>query len=279
MTPVAFKDYSAIEAVNWSTLKYMVHSPLHYRDACDAPGKDTNGRLKGRGTHTAVLEPERFLIDYALFKGKIRRGKEWDAFKAIHAEENILKRDEYDHCLCVAKAVRANVDARDILSRAKTEQTIEWTDEETGIRCKARLDILTDREIFDLKGVKSVDARLLGAEVARMMYHCQLAWYREGVRCALGKNLAAGLICVEHRSPHDVMVADADEEHLYLAWERVRELLNRVAECRKTGKWPGRHDGRQPLTLPAWAFDDDNDFDSVLSAHVVDENEEEEANA
>lgn len=269
MTPVAFKDYSAIEAVNWSTLKHMGPSPLHYRHACDNPSADTTGRLKGRGTHTAVLEPERFLIDYALFKGKIRRGGEWDAFKAIHNEENILKRDEYDHCLRVAKAVRGNKDAAEILSRAKTEQTIEWTDEETGIRCKARLDILTDREVADLKGVKSVDARLLGAEVARMQYHCQLAWYCEGVKRALGKSLSATLICVEHKAPHDVMVADVDEEAMYAGWEIVRGLLNRVAECRESGKWPGRYEDRQPLALPAWVWPEDEE--GASSAIVTEE--------
>src|SRR5579859_2945844 len=102
----AFVDYQKIEAEHWSALKHMAKSPKQYRHARDHQSEDTIGRLKGRGTHTAVLEPQRFLLDYALFRGKVRRGKEWEAFKEVHNEDNILKRGEYEHCLSVAKSVQ-----------------------------------------------------------------------------------------------------------------------------------------------------------------------------
>lgn len=266
-----FKAYTKLDAINWSTLKHMAKSPKHYRHACDNPSADTAGRLKGRGTHTAVLEPDRFLVDYALFKGKTRRGKDWDAFAAIHAEDSILKLDEYNHCLAVAKSVRDDENAAPIIAAAKREQTIEWVDEETLLPCKARLDLLTDDAIVDLKGVPSTDPRKLAFEVAKMAYHCQLAFYREGMRVLTGRNPNAKLICVEHAAPYDVAVVEVDEDGLYAGWEFVRKLLHRVAECRATKRWPGRSEEVYTLDLPAWLWPDD---EQVLSATATDESGE-----
>lgn len=272
MTRMSFEEYLAVDAINWSTLKHMEKSPLHYRYACDHPSADTTGRLKGRGTHTAVLEIERFMIDYACFKGKIRRGKKWDAFKAVHPEDNILKLDEYEHCLSAAKAVRNHHLVKPILERSEREVTVEWVDEDTGLKCKARLDLLTDDGIFDLKGVKSTDARMLASEVARMRYHAQLAWYQEGVKRARGRTLNTGLICVEHGPEHDVCLNDAGgEEAIYQGWELCRLLLNRVAECKSSKRWPGRHEEPLALSLPSWVWPDD---EQVMSANEVNEDGE-----
>lgn len=266
----AFLDYQKLDAVNWSSLKHMAKSPKHYKWAKENPREDTVGLLKGRGTHTAVLEPERFLLDYALFKGKVRRGKEWDAFKELHKEENILKPNEYQHCMVVAKAVHAHPAASAILKVAKREETISWIDEETGLHCKARLDLIWDG-LGDLKGVRSVHPRALPSEVARMMYHGQLAFYREGVRVTTGKNMRCYLICAEHAAPHDVVVREIDEDGLYAGWEMVRLLLNKVAECKAANRWPGLSDEIETLQLPAWVWPED---EQVLSATVIDDEEE-----
>ncbi len=279
---MSFKDYAASDAVNFSTLKYIEHSPLRYKWALDNPRPDTTGLLKGRGTHTAVLEPERFMLDYACFRpepGKdkaIRRGKRWDAFKEMHVEDNILKEDEYRHCIQAGEAVRNHPLVAPILARSKREQSIEWTDTETGLRCKARLDLLAPDGIWDLKGVRSIELRQLSAEVARMRYHCQLAMQQEGVKRALGLTLPVGLVCVEHAPPHEVSVNDAGgEDAIYMGWTLVREWLNKVAECRASGKWPGRYSEPQTLSLPSWAGW--NDDDQILSAVVINDGEEEAA--
>lgn len=264
---VDFKKYSDIDAVNFSSLKHMAKSPLHYDWARRNPAPDTAGRLKGRGTHTAVLEMDRFLVDYALFKGKVRRGAKWEEFKAVHPEENILKLDEYNHCLAVAKAVRKNPEAAALLNGAETEKTIEWVDKATGLCCKARLDIWNDGWVADLKGVPSVDGRKLASEIAKMMHFAQLAFYLNGAEAALGaRDVRGALICVEHNAPHDVCVVDPEESSLDMGRELVMRLLEKVAECRASGKWPGRYETRQLIALPAWAFDDDADFEEGITA-------------
>lgn len=270
MTKIDFATYKYIDAVHFSALKHMAKSPLHYDWARRNPSEDTPGRLKGRGTHTAVLEMDRFLVDFALFKGKVRRGKEWDAFVAVHPEDNILKLPEYEHCLRVAKAIRSNPEAGALLNGAETEKTIEWIDKETGLRCKARIDIWNDGTVADVKGVKSTDGHLLASEIARQEYYCQLALYIGGMETILGTDgIRGALICAEHAGPHDVAVVEPDDGSMEAARAKVRGWLNRVAECTKSGKWPGRYDKRQLIALPPWAFDDyddDDDFSFEVSS-------------
>jgi exodeoxyribonuclease VIII len=205
------------------------------------------------------------MLDYACYKGEpgkkvIRRGKKWDAFKEMHDEENILKVDEYEHCIRASKAVKAHPVAATVLARSQKEVSITWTDADTGIECKARLDILADDGIYDLKGIRSADLGALAQEVAKQRYHCQLAFYQEGVKRALGKTLPVHIIGVENAAPHDVVVAELPEDDVYAGWETVRGWLDKVAECRKSGRWPGRYADKQALHLPQWIWsDDDND--------------------
>jgi hypothetical protein len=250
------KAYRSIEAVNWSSLKHLAVSPLHYRHCMDNPFADAVNLALGRATHTAVLEPDEFPLEYVVFDGKIRRGKEWDAFKEMHASRTILKRDEYRECLAKRDAVRRYQPARDLLAKGEAEKTIEWTDVDTGLFCKARLDWLGS-SIVDLKGTKTIDARRFGQSAAQWGYYCQLAFYREGIRVLTGRELDCRIIAVEHEAPHDVAVFKLGEDDLYAGWEECRRLLKLLAECRETNRWPGRYESEQELSLPNWIREDD----------------------
>jgi hypothetical protein len=259
---ITFEAYTQIDAEHWSGLKHVRRSPLHYQYRRGTPLPDTNRLALGRGCHTAVFEPDRLLIEYALFKGKIRRGKAWDAFREQHAEETILKVDEYGRALAIRDAVRRHPVAAKYLSAGKAEQTITWTDRETGIRCKARIDWL-GQAVVDLKSTKDVDAFKFAALVARMLYHGQLAFYADGVREALGLELPAVIIAVEVDAPHDVAVYRLGPDEIQVGRSLYRSLLRLVAECRQADSWPGRYPEELILRLPAWSFEVDTSSDDA----------------
>ena len=48
--------------------------------------------------------------------------------------------DDYDEALLIRDAVHADPVARVLLEGARRELSIFWTDEETGVECRARLD-------------------------------------------------------------------------------------------------------------------------------------------
>ncbi len=261
----SFSEYVEIDAINWSTLKHMRKSPLHYHHALLHRRADTGFFAKGRAIHAMVFEPDTVVRDFAVFDGPRRAGRAWDAFEEENAGKTILKRDEFDACFEAALAVRSNPLAAQYLREGVFESTIQWTDRETGLACKGRLDWLSSAPpvILDLKSLADAEMRALQQATARHDYHCQLAFYRRGCR-ALGLPVErVVMVWIERDAPHDVTVTTLDEDSLYLGDEEVTELLRRVAQCRETGQWPGRYQQEQLLSLPTWRFEDDDETDAT----------------
>jgi len=252
-----YAEYAKIAAINWSVLREMRRSPRHYRYRLENPREDTTGLAIGRATHTAILEPERFALEYAVFEGKRRAGKEWDAFEAEHAGRTILKASEFAEVLAMRDAVREHPIAHARLSNGLPEETVTWTERINGVdlACKARPDYI-GASIVDLKTTKDAGSNAFGRTSARFGYHCQLAWYRRGVRAAMGRELAMHLVAVESEAPHDVAVYRIGDDALYAADEEINELLERVAACRITDRWPGALELENELSLPSWVYGD-----------------------
>jgi hypothetical protein len=61
-------EYRAADGVNWSRLKIIRESPLHYKMKPDRPDTAALGML--RAIHALVLEPEEFDRDFAIFDGR-----------------------------------------------------------------------------------------------------------------------------------------------------------------------------------------------------------------
>ena len=253
---MTFDEYLKIDAVNWSTLKAGRSSPLHYQHRVTHPLEDSTRLAMGRAAHTAVFEPDRFLLDYALFAGPRRAGKEWDACCAANKGRTILKADEYRECLAIRDAVRNHPVAGVLLAPpGEAEKVLTWTDEATGLRCKARLDWYRSALLCDLKTTGDIEERLFAATVARMGYHGQMAFYRAGlIANGLPAPTPPRFIAAEATPPHDVAVYKLDDDGLYLGEQECARLLGMVAESRAKQEWPGRYPEERTLPLPAWAF-------------------------
>lgn len=262
-----FAEYQAIEAINFSTLKSMRESPLHYSYVASTTRKETPSLHIGHATHCAVLEPDRFSIEYApqpdFGDGRTTKAKE---AKAKWAEENAGKEPipHSEHCRLIEmyRAVSAHPDARDLLSRGKAECTIQWADPYTKLACKGRLDWLREDCIVGLKTTKSNNFRSFQRSVEDYGYLLQWAWYQFGAALDPSLKLRRATmfeICVESTAPHDVVVYRVPQELIDDAVEENRELLARVAECKKTGIWPGRAPGIVEFHRAAWAIREQED--------------------
>lgn len=251
--------YRAIpDAVNWSTLKEALKSGLHYQYNLTAPREETDAMRLGRAVHSATFEPDALLREYVVFEGGRRAGKEWEEFQAMHAGRTILKPEDYETALRIRDAVHAHKVARALLRTGQPECTLTWTDYETGLPCKSRLDWLSSKALIELKTTSDIDARVFGRVAGSMLYHAQLAFYHMGVQAQpKGKPRVCKIIAVESAPPHDVAVYALDDDMLWAGEEKVRAALELVAECRRTKRWPGRYPCELPLELPYWEFPKD----------------------
>lgn len=247
-----FADYQAINALNWSRLKRLATSPLHYL---------TNAQTKSApafsAMHAAVLEPERFAADYAVYDG-VRRGKEYDRAVAENPGRVLLSPSEDEQIAGVAAAVRRHPVAAALLAEGRAEVTITWDvpgADGDKRHCKGRIDWLTNGGgIVDLKAVPSVAPRQMAVEIARRLYHGQLAWYARGLEQVTGQRPACFILAYEAKAPYDVGVYRLDADGaLYVGETLVDRMLAQLTACESAGHWPGQAPDMADVALPRWA--------------------------
>jgi hypothetical protein len=119
---VPFKKYARIHAINQTSLKKILVSPLEYRACIEKADTDSPALQFGRIIHLLCLEPRsvrsRVAVwpgerkgltwevvqaahagkkkDVVVYAGEHRRGKEWTTFRADHPNAVILTRSEWD---------------------------------------------------------------------------------------------------------------------------------------------------------------------------------------
>ncbi len=261
-------EYRAIDAVNWSTLKRMRTSARHYKHGLAAPPEDSDPMRLGRAVHTAIFEPDKFAGQYAIWEGPRRAGKEWTAFEVAAGERTILTLEQAQSVNRTCGAVKSSPLARVYLDRqGMPEHTVQWTDPDTGIPCKCRIDWLTDADVVDLKTSRyAADPHAFARDAFQRGYFHQLAFYKRGLaeaRLAEVKGLPIGavIIAVEPTQPHDVAVYRLGARALEAADVEIDEMLTALKVCRDTDNWPGRFSAEAELDWPKWAYPSLDDID------------------
>jgi exodeoxyribonuclease VIII len=271
------EDSHALKAVSPSGIKLLKRSPLHFKDAILAYDriikKPTPEMLKGTATHTAILEPQLWdttvvvvpaLAPKRPTKAQLQAktpSKEtqssiqwWQEFDASTAGRIVLGIDDADEVRRMADAVRAHPAARFLLDMpGRREASYTYTDAATGVECKTRPDwhSLDGQIVVDVKTAQDASREAFAKSIANFDYHVQAAWNLD----AQGGKLFLSLV-VESSRPYGVAVYPASEAMLEAGRRRISSAMESLAECWKTGHWPGYGDAiQEPLDLPGWVKD------------------------
>jgi len=266
-----YAEYAAAPGCNFSTLKHMTKSPLHYRYALENPPAETPAMLLGRATHTAVFEPERFQLEYAVWEGSRRTNTYKEFAEECEAQgRSVLRDDEYDTALAIRDSVRGIPAVAELLAKGRPEISLFWRNPPTGVECKGRLDWIAGNAILDLKTTTSIDEGWFSQQAWKMGYFHQSAMYQEGYAVTSGKGvmLPFGIVAVERTAPHACRLYWLDEDSMERAWNEYVNWLEKVLECTTSGNWPGPEPVEERLSAPAWAMattEDDTivDFDGL----------------
>jgi hypothetical protein len=259
--------YEDIPGVNFSTLKMILESPLHYQHAISSGWAETRAMSLGEAAHMAALQPELFAARYARAPDPApRRGTvAWRALEGEHAGKIVLKPDDYDAAASMAQSVRAHLVARELLRSGIAEAPLVWAD--SGIACKGRVDWIGEHNggvvLLDLKTSRDVRPVAFGRAAAGMRYPMQVAMYLRGLRAMTGASATPYIIAVENRAPHDVVVYDFPVEAVELGESDLDEALTILRQCQTTGRWPGRSDCCLALQLPRYIYPSDDDVQDL----------------
>jgi exodeoxyribonuclease VIII len=275
------EEYHATRAMSAGGLKRMRQSPAHFYGQVLSPNKppekDSKAKANGTLTHCLLLEPHEFdarftvVPDDAPSRPSIRQRKAakpsdgtvaaiawWDAFDAANAGKIIVEPDALAAAKAQAAAVRAVPDLAALLAEGYGEASCFWIDEETGELCKCRPDWTNPAGdgviLVDGKTCRDASPEGFGRAVWNMGYHLQAAWYADGFEKATGQHVHGFVFAaVESDWPHVAMPYMLGDDVLAAARRENRRLLNRYAECKRTGIWPGYGSAVQLINLPKWA--------------------------
>ncbi len=264
-----FPEYARMSsAINWSSLKQMDTSPLHYVHYRAKPMDDNANLRVGRAAHCAILEPEMFATEYVLWP-KRRAGKDWTEFKELHELNGnaILNQTEYDLALALRDAFHLHPVANNYLrDSTHREVSITWTDAATGLECKARPDLVTADTLVDIKTAANHTLDGFGRAAGSYAYHTQLAWYLDSLREIDDRPRRVVLVAIEKKPPHDVACYVVTDDLISIGRRHYRALLDRLVECQRTNSWPGVAPAETDLQIPDWALAtgvDDLDWDGI----------------
>ena len=268
-------EYDAIAALNISRLKAIKRSPQHYRHALDNPPEKSCLTL-GNATHVGVLEPERYMNDFAVWtrrteagKAAPRNGKWWDEFQLANPNKTILTYDENALAYEIAAAVRFNPIANKYLAEGEPEVTLEWTLDAALLTrpAKGRVDWLTHIDgqpyLVGLKTARNCAHFAFGSQAAKLGYHLQWAYYFDGFKAIRGREPKMIEIVVESEAPFAVAVYRIEKDLIEQGREEYWEAAKILAECEERDEWPGPVPAEEALTLPSWAYHQDDDLSEI----------------
>jgi hypothetical protein len=168
-----------------------------------------------------------------------------------------LKEPDAQAAADMAGAVlRHPIAGRLLTAPGQSEVSIFWTDDETGVECRARIDRLPDDPhlpIVDYKTTTCAHPVKFRRSAADYGYHQQDPFYRDAVGAAGLGERGFAFICQEKDPPYLVSVVQLDGDDVALGAARNRRAREVLAECLATDTWPGYGDDEiVTLRLPAW---------------------------
>lgn len=271
-------------------------SPMgyHFYITNEDDEESTAAKDFGRAFHTSVLEPHKFFSTYCVLPDDAPRrptAAQWNAAKPSansaaamdwwrrwmgdNQGRMILTAKEYDMAVGMGKAARENVleipDGNgkfieilggELFDLCDKEVTYYWTDERTGIACKARVDLDCDEFQFggDLKSCENAEPEAFARTITNYGYHQQHAHYCDGRAKVTGKPWKNFLFfACEKRKPHVPSVCQINamaEERGFVLRDRA---LTKLAGCLREQRWPPYSKRIVEIALPAYAH-----FDSPM---------------
>jgi hypothetical protein len=212
----------------------------------------------------AILFGTRNVIAYP---GKVRNGKEWEAFKEANAESMIVTRSELAESEGMVASVRAHPRAMEVLA-GQYQKEINWSF--LGRPCQSHIDVLGPgfEYVTELKTSNTSKPERFRWHALKMQYNAQLAFYGDAVRAVSGvmpKNYF--IVCVESRAPYVVTVYKLTERALDLGRRSCRLWMERLLQCEGANFWPGYSEAVVALDAPDddFGFGDDDSSDGTIT--------------
>lgn len=230
------------QPLRFSALRQMAKSPAHYAAYVQREADTTSEMDIGSAADLMILGGQRVVA----YPGKVRRGKEYDAFEIEHADALIVTQAEYRAANGIAEAVAACPDATRILDGIR-QRTVFWIN--NGRECRGTPDVYSplDGYIADLKTSETSDPRRFQWKVRQFAYHAAASWYMTGLNVKSGTSRPpsycppvrdAYIVAVEQAFPHVVTVFRLSDHLLDVGMRLWVTWFEQLQVCEASGEFP-----------------------------------------
>ena len=261
--------------------------------AVKVPDNDTPDKKLGRAMHPFILEGEsafhkEFAVmpDFPCPAGQKPGGwKNTTKYKELRAEweagvigKETITFEQFQTIKNMDAGVKSNPAAAEFLSKGSPEVSMLWQDEETGIWCKSRPDLIAydTGDFFDLKKSLKVSAHGFQSSMVKFGYFVQIAMAFEGMFRITGQKFNAfTMIVVNDKPPYQCEVHPLASEWIDLGFNEFKRLLRLEARCREQNFWPNftpanwmnvRIPKCETLLVPGYMTDEGKPWEMTVTA-------------
>ncbi len=196
----------------------------------------------GRLLHMLLLEPqksEEILI--CLPPAEENSNKDIQAAKrseAIAQGKIPVSHSTFHSAQKLKEVTLENKMIQDIINSSRKELTLRWHDKKDDIYGKARLDVLAENHIYDVKtAAQGILPQNFKKSIGRMGYLIQACWYQRAVFYNTGKWLPVSFIVVDpiNRASR---VHPLTESDMKTGESQINNAIKTWKHCTKNKSWP-----------------------------------------
>lgn len=255
-------EYHAHPALSSTGARQLMppNCPAKFRWWLDHPRPQTEAMKRGTAAHRIILGAGQQIDVHDVRDWKTKAARELR--DASEAEGHIaLSVDEYAEFVAMRSALHGHPTIGHLFDpgRGKAEQSLFWTDPQTGVPCRARIDWMPNVAkgrrlvVVDYKTTKSAEPGEFARSAATFGYAQQADFYMRGLK-ALGieRDPAFIFVAQETEAPYLVSVVQIAADDLNLAHQLNGRALWTFKQCSESGVWPGYPEQVVTIDLPTY---------------------------
>lgn len=261
-------EYDKIEAFHFSGIWRLLKSPAHYKYFIEHPEPPSDAMILGNLVDTLLLEPNLYNARYGLLPETYINDdgdeKKWNMNAKVCKEEyaelkasgkQVIKSEMLETANAMIEQIKTHAEIMKTIEESKKQVCVVWVDADTGVMCKALLDMLSPDGTTDLKTTTDASQKAFSFKINSFLYHVQGAMYSDGVTAhSDGIILPYRIIAVETEPPHCPAIYALEENSLLTGREIYKHALRIYKDCVDNNSWPGYSQFIEDINIPAYAI-------------------------
>lgn len=260
--------HSDLDILSSSMLKRALVSPLSFIHSITAPSPRSRAMDFGTLMHTLILEPATVDEVVAIYPEPLTRLKGCTQFKHDNRGRLVMSMAEFATLKNLAdRTLDTSFRGRPFykfVEEGVAEESIYYTDPDTGMRCRIRPDLRHPDFTFDLKTTRHYGPRefqtgalSLDYDLSAYMYSLGRVLYESQEAQEMQEAKPFVMVCVFNSAPYGTFFRPCSSAFLENGRSKYEEAMKTILACRATDYWPTTS-GEIELGLEHWQQFDAN---------------------